>query len=504
MRRFIAADQAPLVPVVVSLIIGIIAGDSMKAGITLWPLLTAVVILAFVCKRTTWVQTLLLLIATILTGALLTGWQWQKMHHYSFDEKPQSYEAVVISEPVEKPKSIAVDMLLTGNGRKLKCYLQKEENSLQLKPGTGLLMQTRIRECSERFTRQGFTGQCYVDARHWQLRQLSLGKLSRLTRVRILFLRWRHQLLEHYQLLGAQDDSYAVLAAMTLGDKSALNGALRDIYSITGASHILALSGLHLSIFYFLLSLIIPHRRRLRIISQVLLIMVIWAFVMLVGLPVSVVRSATMLTVFSIFAIGSRPHMSVNLLCFAALIILLQNPYALFDVGFQLSFMAVLSILLLMPLFEMLKEGRHPLRLPQQPKGWLRRLWHKTGELLWGCTAVSVAAQVGVAPLIAFYFGRFSTFFLLTNLIVLPAAYVILCGTMIMLFVPPASVVVLFTINCLNGLLGMLSRLPYASIEGLSPSVLQVVLFYLIVAVLYCTVLIWYGIRPKHVNRWDV
>jgi competence protein ComEC len=122
--------------------------------------------------------------------------------------------------------------------------------------------------------------------------------------VRILFLRWRHQLLERYQLLGAQNDSYAVLAAMTLGDKSALNGALRDIYSVTGASHILALSGLHLSIFYFLLSLIIPHRRRLRIISQVLLIMVIWAFVMLVGLPVSVVRSATMLTVFSIFAIG--------------------------------------------------------------------------------------------------------------------------------------------------------------------------------------------------------
>ena len=120
---------------------------------------------------------------------------------------------------------------------------------------------------------------------------------------------------------------------MALCDKSALTKELRETYSKTGASHILALSGLHLGIIYALLSMLIVGRRW-QMITQVAIILSIWAFVFLVGMSASVVRSAVMLTVYALLAIGHRHKMSVNTLAFTAIVMLLVTPKALFDVGF--------------------------------------------------------------------------------------------------------------------------------------------------------------------------
>jgi competence protein ComEC len=186
------------------------------------------------------------------------------------------------------------------------------------------------------------------------------------------------------------------------------------------------------------------------------------------------VRAATMFTVFAIFALSYRPSMSVNTLCFTAIIILLQNPYALFDVGFQLSFVAVLSIVLLSPLMD----------------SFVSREWqwnHRLLGCLWSCLSVSVAAQIGVAPLIAYHFGRFSTYFMLTNLIVLPAVYLILIGSLLMLFVAwkPIVLTVLGITSILNQTLLLIARLPLASIENLHPSIVQVILCYIAIGAIY-------------------
>jgi competence protein ComEC len=273
---------------------------------------------------------------------------------------------------------------------------------------------------------------------------------------------------------------------MTLGDKSALSRELRDTYSVTGASHVLALSGLHLGILYMLLSFLLQSRYRQRVWSQAVLVLSIWAFALLVGLPVSVVRSATMISLFAIFSVGHRPHLSVNLLCLAALVILLQNPYALFDVGFQLSFVSVASILLLLPLFT-------PDPLPQAERAPAPSLFRRFTTAVVGLLAVSLVAQVGVAPLIAYYFGRFSTYFLLTNLIVLPAAYLILCGSLLMLLVPIVAPAVLWIVGSLNRLLSVVVQLPLSSIDDLHPSWVQVVVWYLLVASLSGAVWVWRG-----------
>lgn len=306
---------------------------------------------------------------------------------------------------------------------------------------------------------------------------------SRTERSKAYFLHQRSKLLERFSDNGIDGDAYAVLAAMSLGDKSALSRDVKDTYSVSGASHVLALSGLHLGIIYMLLSMFLP-RRRWPALSQLLIVLMIWAFVFLVGMSVSVVRSAVMLTLYGLLSIGNREKMSINALAFTAIAMLMWNPAWLFDVGFQMSFMAVLAILLFVPLFDDVFPAEYLME-------------HRWLKWAWGMVAVSCSAQLGVAPLIAFYFGRLSTYFLLTNFIVVPAAMLILWLSIVVL-VFPSLAYLLYIVNILNAILLRITAIPGASIDGLHPSVLQVVLIYILI---FCTYLLIGRIKPVMVWR---
>lgn len=304
-----------------------------------------------------------------------------------------------------------------------------------------------------------------------QRAQQDTSSISRLDRSKTYFLEKRNELLERLSDHGVDGSVYAVVAAMTLGDKSQLTNELRKTYAITGASHILALSGLHLGIIYTLLSLLLS-RRRWWIVSQVVIIVCIWLYVFLVGMTVSVVRSAVMITVYALLSLGHRDKMSVNTLAFAAIVMLLFNPLSLFDVGFQLSFLAVLAILLFYPLFE--GVWSQPFLMD-----------HRVFKWLWTMLSVSCAAQIGVAPLIVYYFGRFSCFFLLTNLLVVPAATLILYLSLVVLLIPSLAYLLIYMVDTLNHLLTWVATLPGVSIEGLHPTLLQVSMVYVIIMAVY-------------------
>ena len=314
-------------------------------------------------------------------------------------------------------------------------------------------------------------------------RQLSMPdesqSVSRIDRSKQFFLSQRSKLLERFADGGVDGDAYAVVAAMSLGDKSALTRDLKDTYSVSGASHVLALSGLHLGIIYMLLSVLLP-RRRWPALSQLLIILFIWAFVFLVGMSVSVVRSAIMLTVYGLLSIGNRDKMSINALAFTAIVMLMWNPAWLFDVGFQMSFLAVFAILLFVPLFDDVFSAEYLMA-----HRWIKRIW--------GLVVVSCSAQLGVAPLIAFYFGRFSTYFLLTNFIVIPAAMAILWLSLVVLLFPSLAYILLYIVQCLNTILSRITALPRASIDNLHPSVLQVMLIYVLI---FCSYLLIERIKP--------
>lgn len=284
----------------------------------------------------------------------------------------------------------------------------------------------------------------------------------------------RQQLLQHYRSWDLDDEALGVVAAMTLGEKSALDRDLKDTYSRVGAAHILALSGLHLMIIYTVIAFFIGWRR-FRFFSQVVIILSIWAFAVMVGMSPSVVRSAVMISLYALLSLGHRDRMSVNTLALTAIIMLAVNPQSLYSISFQLSFMAVLAILLFNPLFYRLV----PLHVLQHHR-WL--------GILWGLTTVSLSAQIGTAPLVAYYFGRFSTWFLLSNYFVIPLASAVLYLTLgclatgwwtvlhQMLISLLAGVVVL-----MNRLLQAVARLPYSSIEDLHPTVWQVIFVYLVI-----------------------
>lgn len=393
-------------------------------------------------------------------------------------------EAVVVSEPVVKEKVVVVDLLTTQGHHKIKGRLARTTHSEKVKLGDGLQIHTYINKVHawqqghfdyQRYMAcHGFSGELYAKQGDWQQQQLSLASLSRLERIKLRFLLWRHRLLDHYRQWGVTDEAFGIVAAMTLGEKSQLDSTLKETYSLVGASHILALSGLHLMIIYAVVTMFVGWRR-FRIASQVLIVLSIWAFAFLVGLSPSVVRAAFMISIYALLSLGHRERMSVNTLAFTAIIMLLVNPLSLYDMGFQLSFMAVLAIQLFCPMLERVI----PLHVQMEHR-WLKALW--------ALTCVSLAAQMGTAPLIAYYFGRFVTWFLLSNFVVIPLATLLLYLALLSictywwsglqaLLVTALSTIVVF----MNYLLEGISHLPLCSIEGIHLSTLQLGCIYLLI-----------------------
>ena len=526
--------EAPLLRLVICLMAGIVVGDSMGTVSWLWPVLIVLVVGTLLLWRYAVLQSVGIAVCFVLLGWLLIQRQETTLR-VPWPEEEVIYEAVVLTAPVEKPNTMAVDILLTGSQQKLKCYFYKErrregvkesdDRSRGLRIGDGLRIQSRIRPNSEwrrgtfdykRYLEvHGFSGQTFVSSWKWQKAQVSLKSLSRLERTKLYFLKLRSRLLERIatdqttpnpSYSGGEDqesrgqvldpaasrnhatcprdsDAYAVVAAMTLGDKSALTQELRDIYAITGASHILALSGLHLSIIFMLLTLLFGGSRFFTLHSSLFTILCVWAFVFLVGMPVSVIRSATMLTAYALLSLGHRDKMSVNTLVFTALLVLIVSPLSLFDIGFQMSYLAVFAILLIVPLSERLF-----------PMGYL--MTHRVIKWLWGMVAVSCAAQIGVAPLIAYYFGRMPVYFLLTNFIVIPAATLILWLSPLVFLFPSLAYLLLYIVSVLNTLLTTIASIPGASIDGLHPTKLQTTMTYVVIVACYLLAF-WFSRRKR-------
>ena len=304
--------------------------------------------------------------------------------------------------------------------------------------------------------RKGISGTGYVASGKWT-KQDGMNNLD----LKSIASSCRRRMISLYQKLGFSGDELAVLSALTIGDKTELSDSVRESYSVAGASHILALSGLHIGLLYTLLFFILkPIARRGNIgraIRSVLLLILLWAFAFFTGLSPSVVRSVSMFSILAMADMVGRQPLSLNTLAAAAWLMLFCNPAWLFDVGFQLSFLAVASILLI-----------------QKPIYHLITVKGRIGKYIWGLMSVSVAAQIGTAPLVMFYFSRFSVHFLLTNLVVIPFITIILYAAVIMLLLTPLSWLQIVVaegvkklLEGLNFFVRWVEQLPYASIDGI-------------------------------------
>lgn len=290
-------------------------------------------------------------------------------------------------------------------------------------------------------------------------------------------MKYRERLLLRYRQLGLSGDVLAVVSAMTLGAKEDMPKELRERYSAAGASHILALSGLHIGIIYAILSFLFVWRR-LRVSGHLLVLSAVWAYVFVTGMPPSAIRSAVMVTIYAIAVVCFRDRMPLNALSAAALVMLAFRPSDLFDLGFQMSFMAVFFILVF--------YGRI---YNNVPAGWRSNVFTRR---VWQMMAVSLAAQAGVAPLVMLCFGRISIYFLLANFIVVPVATIVLYGAMLLFAIPFAPAVqhvsaglLSLAVSWMNNAVERLSLLPGGDISGINIHPAQVWMIYALVFVVY-------------------
>ena len=337
---------------------------------------------------------------------------------------------------------------------------------------------SRLESYFKRLKCAGIVGKTFILPSNWQYCGKGVEFLPVFEQIKIKALNIRYGLLKQMEKVSGSNESKAILKAVILGEKTGLSKSLRTTYSQTGTSHLLALSGLHLSVIFSLL-LLLTRSFSSALIRACIVLTSIWIYAFIVGLPVSVLRAAVMFSILTFIQLQNRKAFSLNSLSCAALVLLFANPLLLWDVSFQMSFLSVLAIFLFYPLFTF---GLSP------ATSLIGRLLNAIMKMM----AVSLSAQIGVAPLVLYYFGGFPTYFLLANVIAVPVFIVVVYTAFVSLLgsVLYGKIIVLMTIACdlidkLNAVLRWIAGLPYAFIADVYIDELQVGLCYILIALLF-------------------
>lgn len=214
--------------------------------------------------------------------------------------------------------------------------------------------------------------------------------------------RGQEHLLKPFETLHLSDEEKSILATITLGYREGMDREVKRSFSVTGVAHLLAVSGFHVAIVCGFLSLFLsflPKNAFYKWLRYLLTISLLWCFVVITGFAASAIRAGLMLTLYLTGRTLRRRTDGYNTLAASAFCMLVFDPFYFFDIGFQLSYLAVLSILYLQPRLQGLIEVRNP--LVAAPWSWI---------------TVTLAAQAGTTLLCLYYFRQFSLVFLCTNL----------------------------------------------------------------------------------------
>ena len=232
--------------------------------------------------------------------------------------------------------------------------------------------------------------------------------------------------------------------ALLLGQRQDISDELTANYSKAGAVHILAISGLHVGIILVLLSFVLKPLERVKrgkLIKLVLIISFLWFFAVLAGMSASVTRAVTMFSALALGQFFNKKNAVEQSLVFSMFIIVLWKPIFLFDIGFQLSYLAVFGIIWIQPLVY---------------NAWTPKLYIAAKG--WQLFTVSLAAQIGVLPLSLFYFHQFPGLFFVSNLLIIPFLGVILGIGIIVVVLSYYSVLPAFMVTIYGGVISVLNK----------------------------------------------
>ncbi len=431
----------------------------------------------------------LVLYGSLFFGGLITVIShtdhFYNAHYQNFDQKSITYQ-IQIDKPIRiKPRSVQCEVevtnLISSNSNINTCgkallYIEKDSSSLDLLQGDVLKLKTKLSEVKEptnpgQFNYKLFLqfhqiqDQGYVSKGEWMLIERNNHSIFNIAN------RCRNYFLAMFKKAGLRDQEYAVASALTLGYKDEISNETKHAYSSAGAMHVLAVSGLHVGIIYLIFNSILSFFLRYRAtiyLRTFIIILILWLYALLTGLSPSVLRATTMLSFIIVGKGLNRDSNIYNSLAASAFLLLIINPYLIMQVGFQLSYLAVAGILFFQPrIYNKL-----------QFKNYL-------SDKIWAITAVSLAAQISTFPLGLLYFHQFPTYFLISNLLVIPAAYLLLVMGIILLvtslYSPVSDIIgwmMQLLVHTINNAVKFIDQLPFSLVEGISISVIETYTIY--------------------------
>jgi competence protein ComEC len=447
----------PLIPFVLALAAGIVAEKSFLSNgfqITIGIAISFLVFLFYFFKTrkqlfptTTFGIATTVLAFFIGSGLHFLHFQPNRENHYSnVLETENNYVTGVVSKVLKssaKNHKYEFEMLSvnqkTASGKIL--IYNKKDNPTQLKPGDIVLFESQWQHIPKHLNPYQFDYANYLANQHifHQVflkpndftiigNQFTFASLTHYT---------REKLTSSYHHLHWKPETQAFINALLFGQKNQLEQETLTAFSDAGVMHVLAISGLHVGIIYMFIAFALKPLKRYkkgRLIELLLTLFLLWSFAAITGFSASVSRAVTLFSSIAIGRFWNKISSVYNSIAVSALLLLLANPNFIFDIGFQLSYSAVLSIVLFQPFFERFYFSKN-----------------KISRYCVDLILVSVAAQIGVLPLSLYYFNQFPILFLVANILVIPLITLLLLLGVLTLI--------------LNFLVPMLAQFPAFAIE---------------------------------------
>lgn len=404
------------------------------------------------------------------------GKEVRESYYRNFQAEASYYVARVYDYPTERPNSIRTVLELEYQfgdslpsrpvSGKVMAYFPKSDSAFALHYGDLIAIPAPIREVSpplnpEEFdyraylVRKGITGQTYLKDDDWIDLQANDANP-----IYAFSYRFRDVLLASLHRSGLNDNEFGVAAAILLGYDDYLADEVRKNYVAAGSMHILCVSGMHVGIIYLLASFLLGFLNRKKwqkTLKQVLLLALIWFYALIAGLSPSILRASLMISFVIIGEAIRRKGFVINSIAASAFILLCINPNNLFEIGFLLSYAAVMGIVVL-----------------QRPIYNLLYVKNKLLDKAWQITAVALSAQIATIPFTLFYFQQFTTYFWLSNLFMTPISFIVVISGMILLLVswiPYLNTLVGYlvwgSVYVMNWVVAKIESIPYSIIKGL-------------------------------------
>lgn len=498
-----ALNQYPMARILFPFMGGILLAPLLPAGIGIWLMILIGLLLAFtlwlfVLKKQhsykmRWISGFFLSMLFLILG-IIGFWYNSPLHrqnHYTKFDSNNAYLIEIESSFSETAKTFkstgrikAVftekDSTWQGANGKILLYFQKQEH-FPLQFGDEIICTSQLSsiqgaqnpyafDYGKYMQRKGIFHQAFIKENDWK-RIDSTANFS----LHSLAIQLRTKLLAILNSLEFDSDNRALAAALLIGYDEYLDNNLRARFAGSGAMHILCVSGLHVGIVFMLTNFIFGFLGKIRFgneLKTILILALIWFYALITGLSPSVMRASTMFTFMIVGKLFNRKGNTYNSLAASALLLLLVDPNLVYNIGFQLSYGAVFAILYIQPkIFKLLYFNNFLL------------------SKIWALMGVSIAAQLGTFPLAVYYFHQFPNYFLLTNLWVIPLAFVVVSGGMVVLLIGMfgfsssfigtlASGFLNFSLVSLNKGVEIINQLPFAVSDNLALSKYEVLLFY--------------------------